>query len=198
MIYFTSDTHYNHAKIIEYSKRPFRDVSHMNEEMIRIWNETVQSTDTVIHLGDFAMGNKKDHKSFLDRLGGYKILIRGNHDQDEAKMLAMGWNEVYLDKVIEPDGLKVYLRHIPPKHLDPYANRFYHTEFMKEPPPYFDYWLCGHVHEKFLRHGKVINVGVDRWDFKPRTFRELVAAVDAGPDLVYGSSDGPTADRQGS
>lgn len=178
MIYFTSDTHFNHANIISYSKRPFADVPHMNEEMVRLWNETVQSTDTVIHLGDFAMGPKVHHKSFLDRLAGYKILIRGNHDQSEEKMLAMGFNEVYLDWTIEPDGKKVYLRHIPPPGLDPYAGRFYHTEFLKEPPAQYDYWLCGHVHEKFLRRGNVINVGVDRWGFKPRTFQEILAAVD--------------------
>ena len=176
--YYTSDTHFGHVNILGFCRPMFQDVAEMNEKMILNWNSVVQPTDTVYHLGDFAMGNKKDHKSFLDRLSGYKILIRGNHDQSEEKMLAMGWNEVYLDRIIEPDGKRVYLRHIPPPHLDPYAGRFYHTEFLKEPPAQYDYWLCGHVHEKFLRKGNVINVGVDRWGFKPRTFQEILGAVD--------------------
>lgn len=176
--YFTSDTHFGHANIIQYSKRPFKDVAHQTEEMVRIWNEVVQPGDTVYHLGDFAMGPKTEHKGFFDRLNGRKILIRGNHDQSHEKMLAMGWDEVYITKEEVIDGLKVYMAHVPPRAHDPYADRFYKTEFTPEPPAEYDIWLCGHVHEKFLRRGKIINVGVDRWGFKPQTFQALLGAVD--------------------
>lgn len=175
--YYTSDTHFGHKNIIEYSKRPFRDVDHMNEEMIRIWNEIVQPSDTVIHLGDFAMGPKEKHKGYFDRLNGYKVLIRGNHDGHHQRMVDMGWSEVWINRLEIIDGLRVYMAHVPPRAHDPYGDRFYKTEFTPEPPEH-DIWLCGHVHEKFLRRGKVINVGVDRWDFKPRTFQELLTAVD--------------------
>ena len=178
--YFISDTHFNHAKIIELSKRPFKDVDHMNEMMIKAWNETIKPEDIVIHLGDFAMGQKIHHKGFLDRLNGYKILVRGNHDQDYDKMLAMGFNEVCLTRLVELEGVRLYMRHIPPLELDPYAGRFYKTEFTPDPPPAseYDYFLCGHVHNAFRRKGNVINVGVDRWDFKPRTLQELLSAID--------------------
>jgi calcineurin-like phosphoesterase family protein len=175
--YYTSDTHFGHANIITYSKRPFKDVPHMTEMMIAAWNSVVQPGDMVYHLGDFAMGPKGEHAGFLKRLNGYKVLIRGNHDQSHEKMLAQGWDEVYISKEEVIDGLRVYMAHVPPRALDPYGDRFYKTEFTPEPPEH-DIWLCGHVHEKFLRRGKVINVGVDRWDFKPRTFQELLTAVD--------------------
>ena len=33
-VFFTSDTHFNHANIIRFCNRPFKDVSHMNEAII--------------------------------------------------------------------------------------------------------------------------------------------------------------------
>lgn len=39
--------------------------------------------------------------------------------------------------------------------------------------------LCGHIHEKWLRIGWIINVGVDVWDFTPRTIEELILAEES-------------------
>ena len=33
-IFFTSDTHFGHANIIRFCNRPYRDVNHMNQELI--------------------------------------------------------------------------------------------------------------------------------------------------------------------
>lgn len=171
-IYFTSDTHFGHAKIIEYCKRPFNSVEHMNEMLIQNWNQVVKPDDTVYHLGDFAMGSKDKHKGYLDRLNGYKILVRGNHDGKPEKMLAMGFNEVHISLVREFEGKKVYMAHVPVGN-DPYHKREYPPEFTPTPPEH-DVFLCGHVHEKFARVGNVINVGVDVRGFKPVTFGELL------------------------
>ena len=153
----------------------------MNEVLIANWNSVVKPDDRIQHIGDFAMGPKNLHKGYLDRLNGYKILVRGNHDQKAEKMLWMGFNEVHPYKFEIINGLNVYMAHIPLGN-DPYAekNRTYHPEFTPEPPPH-DIWLCGHVHTAFQRIGKVINVGVDVWDYKPVTFEQLVAA----PDQVH-------------
>lgn len=176
MYYFTSDTHFGHAAIINYSSRPYTDVPHMNEMLIASWNAVVQPNDRIYHIGDFAMGPKNLHKGYLDRLNGYKILVRGNHDQKADKMLWMGFNEVHPHKFEIIEGLNVYMAHIPPNHIDPYQEkgRTYAPEFTPEPPPH-DIWLCGHVHGEWARRGNVINVGVDVRGYKPVAFQELLA-----------------------
>jgi calcineurin-like phosphoesterase family protein len=48
-IFFCSDLHENHANVIN-DNRPFKDVSHMNAELIRRWNNKVGVNDTVFYL----------------------------------------------------------------------------------------------------------------------------------------------------
>jgi hypothetical protein len=55
-IYFTADTHFNHANIISFCQRPFASVAEMNEALIAKWNARVGEGDLVYHLGDFAGG----------------------------------------------------------------------------------------------------------------------------------------------
>ena len=80
MIFFTSDQHFDHLNVIKYCDRPFRDISHMNEELIRLHNETVAPEDIVYHLGDFSL-NKRAPEQVLYRLNGeHHLAAAGNHD----------------------------------------------------------------------------------------------------------------------
>lgn len=79
--FFTSDTHVGHRNILQYSNRPFTSVEHMDEMLIRNWNDVVSDEDVVYHLGDVAMGSLDTSLPKLGRLNGYKILILGNHDR---------------------------------------------------------------------------------------------------------------------
>jgi calcineurin-like phosphoesterase family protein len=173
---FTSDTHFGHANIIEYCGRPFDSVWYMNDTMIRNWNEVVGPDDTLIHIGDFAMAPKAVVAELLAKLHGRKILIRGNHDKSIEVMKSLGFAEVYDRLEIDLDGYHLYLSHIPVP-VDPGRyKRKYKACFTPDPPKYYDYWLCGHVHERWLRKGKIINVGVDQWGFTPVTLQQLIAA----------------------
>ena len=78
--FFTSDTHFNHANIIKFCNRPFKDVEQMNEVMIANWNSVIGKDDTVFHLGDFCLGGAAEWTKILDRLNGKIYLIMGNHD----------------------------------------------------------------------------------------------------------------------
>ena len=54
--FVTSDQHFSHARISELADRPFATVEEMNAELVRRWNEVVRADDTVLHLGDLALG----------------------------------------------------------------------------------------------------------------------------------------------
>ena len=41
MIFFTSDTEFNHSNIIEYSNRPYNNVDEMNKSIISNWNSII-------------------------------------------------------------------------------------------------------------------------------------------------------------
>jgi calcineurin-like phosphoesterase family protein len=85
-VFFTSDTHFNHANVIKYCVRPFASIEEMNRVMIERWNAVVGPEDTVYHLGDFAMGKPSEWPAFLRQLNGAKkILIRGNHDRSSRQ-----------------------------------------------------------------------------------------------------------------
>lgn len=79
-IWFTSDHHFGHKNIIEFSKRPFSSVDEMNETMIERWNERIGKDDDVYHIGDFALLSQGKLKQLLDRLNGRIHLITGNHE----------------------------------------------------------------------------------------------------------------------
>src|SRR3989338_4547577 len=80
-IFITADHHFNHKNIIEYCKRPFKTVEEMNNTMIEKRNKKVGKDDLVIHLGDFALGNKEKVGEIRKMLNGKIILIKGNHDR---------------------------------------------------------------------------------------------------------------------
>lgn len=81
--WFTSDTHFGHGNIITYSKRPFKTVEEMDEELINRWNERVGKGDLIFHLGDFLFkGGRERMEEILSRLNGQIHLVKGNHDRD--------------------------------------------------------------------------------------------------------------------
>lgn len=161
MIYFTSDTHFGHTNIIEYCKRPFRDAFHMEVELINRWNARVGSADTVFVLGDFHLGSTMGFRNVIAMLRGQKMLVMGNHDRKTASFYRRnGFYDVFKQPIpMGFDGVGLMLSHQPMKDED-----------LK--PGWVN--LHGHVHEKWVRKGDHINVGVDVRDFEPKTFEELL------------------------
>lgn len=163
-IFFTSDNHFYHENIITYENRPFATVEEMNNKMIDLWNEEVKENDLVYILGDFSFGSVKETEELLNKLNGYKILIKGNHDTivDSRKFNKKLFVEIhdYLERKIR--GNKYVLCHYPlPLHNESATH------------------LYGHIHSGNGKHQikgyevKGINVGVDVNNFKPININNL-------------------------
>jgi len=146
-IYFTSDTHFNHKRILEYCDRPFDTVSDMNEALIKEWNNTVTDEDIIYHLGDFTF---KEHVSFLSRLNGQKHLILGNHDVRKHAFNADWLSVQDILQFTDPEGDVFVLCHYPMRVWNRSSKGSYH--------------LYGHSHgdlDKSIKWGRSMDVGVD-------------------------------------
>lgn len=77
--WFTADLHLGHANIIKLCNRPFKDINHMNEVLIKNWNSRVAHEDVIFHLGDFCYKSGFDPKNYINRLNGQIIFLKGNH-----------------------------------------------------------------------------------------------------------------------
>lgn len=197
--FFTSDTHFGHARIIELSNRPFKDVTHMNEMIVHNWNALVRPDDTVFHLGDVALGPIEDSLKYIMRLNGRKILVVGNHDRMFPPM-AKGkqekidhWTQRYIDAgfdEVRPDAGAFFtkgeyqfeLSHFPYSG-DSHGEERY-REFRKD-----DFGIPlihGHTHEdkRFSRSREgtpQIHVGQDAWDFAPVSLQAVIDVLESNP-----------------
>lgn len=156
-IYLTSDLHLDHANIIKYCNRPFKNVDEMNSVLINNWNNTISPEDTVYFLGDLAFAkNYRRAMHFLRILNGNKIIIRGNHDN---------YIKGYHDSVLKYQNRRFYLVHDP-----------------REIPSSWKGWsIVGHTHEKegFInKDRRTINVSVEQTSYKPLTLDEIIEQIE--------------------
>ena len=185
--FFTSDSHFFHRNIIDYCDRPWssgrdgdgklivtdEDVSRMNEDMVKLWNETVGKDDVVWHLGDFCLGKKENYDWLFpveerdaagmptmrsSRLNGRINLVLGNHDcRKYSFYTGMPFRRVYDVPVLIDDF--IVLSHAP-------------LNFVKA--PFFN--IFGHVHSTgtfstFSEHGCC--VCVERHGYRPVSLAEI-------------------------
>jgi calcineurin-like phosphoesterase family protein len=162
MIYFTADTHFGHAAIIEHCQRPFATVAEMDAVLVANWNAVVQPRDTIYHLGDFCYKAVKSPEAYLKKLNGTIHLIRGNHDSETARLCVDKFASVsdLLEVVVE--GQRIVLCH--------YAMRVW-------PKSHHGSWhLYGHSHGTLPPEmgSKSLDIGVDCHDYYPVAFPKLV------------------------
>ena len=176
-LWFTSDTHFGHTNIIKYCDRPFKDVTQMNEELIRRWNETVPEDGIIFHLGDFCFGGSREWNDIMCRLHGKIYLILGNHDMKVIRQVHVGrFERITQQMSIRVGGQSIILNHNP---------------FLAYGGSYRDVWqLFGHVHSgprsrTGLDHPRLnyllprqYDVGVDNNDYRPVSFYEVKAKIE--------------------
>lgn len=190
-VFVTSDIHEGHINIIKYSGRPYPDVETMSEALVENWNTVVPVEATVYVLGDVAMGKLPGSLVAISRLNGRKVLVAGNHDRcwaghgaKAARSISMyleaGFAEVHQTGI----ALNIDGRHFEVSHF-PYAlaeNDGRGARFERWQPIDRGSWLLhGHVHERWRQRGRMINVGVDAWNYRPVTIPQILDLVAAGP-----------------
>jgi calcineurin-like phosphoesterase family protein len=201
-IWLTSDTHFSHRNIIKYcpkTRGQFVEpdgspaLYQMNQTMVDEWNSKVQSDDLVYFLGDWSL-NPNVRDEWVSNLNGKIVWIRGNHDSkfDRSKHLFEAAHKH--STIVTHDGKTIYLVHSPyDAHLA---------------PDYVDFVVCGHVHdlwqykkkgsfvsayitkehqeEGFTSRHDIINVGLDAWDFRMLSLKEVLALA----LVLEGETDG--------
>ena len=159
-VHIASDTHFGHAKVIQYSDRPFRGVGEMNRVMVKRWNKAVRNDGTMLFLGDLSYrGAKWMNGGWLSRLNGKVSFLRGNHDNGLDSDVTLLEDPC----ILEYHGAKFLLTHVPYR------------------PAWWDGWILhGHLHNGDLkryprinRESKTANVGVDLSNYAPTNLAKL-------------------------
>jgi calcineurin-like phosphoesterase family protein len=168
MRWFISDMHFGHTNIIEYCSRPFRDTTHMDEQLALNWNGLIRPEEQVFVVGDVALGCFERASEIIKSLNGYKILIRGNHDRSIEKMLQMGFDRVHNELELElKDGRRALIKHKP--------------QLWNVIQPR-DVQIHGHHHKGPRSLGRRINVCVDLWDYRPVMEDQLIIICNGQPE----------------
>ena len=159
-IYFTSDLHLGHKKIIQLSDRPFSSVEEMDTVLINNWNSVVGPDDTVYDLGDTYFANPK---RYAGRLVGNIIRLKGSHDHD----IKEGSAESPRMLVIKPKDL-----------VDEYGNQrsitlCHYSMRSWEKSHYASWHLYGHHHGMLPPYGLSFDVGVDCWNYFPISLEQV-------------------------
>lgn len=178
--WWTSDTHFGHARIIDYADRPFASAAEMDEALIDRWNDAVRPADEVWHLGDVALGRLAESLPLVARLHGRKRLIIGNHDRifaaaprrqrarfadQYAALFPLGCTDAATTTV---RSVRVNVSHFPYDGDSHDEERFRHLRLRDEGVPL----IHGHIHKHFsASHSQSgtpqFHVGVDAWDYAP-------------------------------
>lgn len=200
-IWFTSDLHFGHEKLVDPSKlrtddgraiRPFATVREMDDALTAGWCERVRPDDIVYVLGDVSFTSEKRTTEILARLPGYKVLVRGNHDEHwkDDRWKRIGFSEVYAQR----RGLYTY----GPKDFGIDALMIHNPG---DDTMVGKFVLCGHVHDRWksrlvldadrsddysykLRH--FVNVGVDNWNFAPVSPDQILRTLKRLRGLPFG------------
>jgi len=169
-IWVISDTHFNHAPILEFKDyigkpvRGFDSVEQMNECMMDNWTSVVKPKDTVIHCGDVLFGmDKADWMAkHFDKLPGKKRLVVGNHDN--LKILAPFFKDMQLWIDMSDKGL---LFSHTPQHPTTLleSHRFGSGPMLN---------VHGHIHTNPSPEGPYKCVCVEQTNYTPVNIEELL------------------------
>ena len=190
--FLTADLHFGHARIAEYTGRPFDSVDEMNDWLIDAWNERVDPSDDIFVLGDVALGHIADTLPLVAELNGTRHLVVGNHDRPfepgprrpewQARYRQAGFATITYGVRDLDLGLDeaVLACHFPYEGDSLGEERFE----AQRPLDTGRRLVHGHMHGQYRRRGRMIDVGVDAWGGRPVAFEDVAALFSAAEQDV--------------
>ena len=198
-LWFTSDTHYNHANICSATTqwtnpvtlREFKTLEHMNATLVGNINEKVGQDDILFHLGDWSFGGFEQIELFRNQIVCKNVhIITGNHDhhiesnREAVQSLFSSVNKYLNLNVKWSKGHAGYgearfaLMHFPIASWDNMARGAIH--------------LHGHVHfdpSMRLQEGKMMDVGCEGNNLYPIDMSEILSIMRDRPVKSLFSKD---------
>ena len=183
--FYIADPHLEHANVIKFDPRPFKDTKDMLQQFRQNWNTAVTDNDTVFICGDFIWGKDAIWQNIVPQFNGRKVLIRGNHDPKEySREVRKLFVDIRETMELTDSGKHVILSHYPM----PFHKGDYNTDC---------YMLYGHVHHsreaQYMREirdmvrkringtrgeprGQFIHIGCMEpyMNYTPRTLEEII------------------------
>lgn len=178
--YFISDHHLFHENILKYCNRPFKDVKEMGEALLTYHNEVVRPEDSVSFMGDVTIrrGGRIDKEWFcreINKYNGHKRLYLGNHDHFPIQTyIDAGFEKIY---ATWRDEKGILFSHIPvhPNSLgSAKANCHGHIHQNPNYPPHVFKDQDGRT-----RYKPYINLSCEAVDYRPVSYDQLLAKIDA-------------------
>lgn len=197
--FFTSDWHIGHENAIKFDERPFKNLDHMHETLIKRYNAVVPQSGICYFLGD--MGNKtEDIKKVINRLNGTKVLLWGNHDKGLTTMYNCGFDVVLYSATLYIARQRVTLSHCPLKGvwredtskmkrkgndtpLDNWHGENRPKHQMATVTDEGQFHLHGHIHSRKNRAqstkilGRQFDVGVPGNDYTPVSWSQIESFI---------------------
>lgn len=175
-IWLTTDTHFNHDKMLEYCDRPENF-----EELISKGLSAIPKEDVLIHLGDICIGNDAEvHEKYIKPLKCKKWLIKGNHDNKSNKFyIENGWDYVgysFRDKFF---GKKILFSHQPQENGDVDLN--IHGHFHNQLPRLLkEDWVVPdekyrNEHDMSLLNEKHKLLALEYTEYKPVSLKSFIS-----------------------
>lgn len=180
-LWFTSDTHFNHANICSSTTqwtdpvtcREFDTLEDMNKRLVAGINASVGENDILFHLGDWSFGGFEQIERFRNQLNCKNIhIVTGNHDhhiernRGDIRKIFTSVSD-YETLIIDKRTFRLF--HYPIQSWNGMNNGDIH--------------LHGHVHlppNRKFGQGKKMDVGIDGHpEFRPyNIMREIVPIMD--------------------
>jgi len=171
-IFFISDTHFFHKRILTFTDnlgnlvRPgFSSVEDMNETIVENWNKKIKPGDHVYHLGDVTFYYGSDFNNLMSRLNGRKRLVVGNHDELKNENLMKHFEKIMVCRLFKDNLYPFVCTHIPIDELS-FGKALFNVH--------------GHTHDRNVtdknRNEKkqYLNVCVEKTNYMPLHYDEVI------------------------